>query len=231
MKLRYVLACVCLPLIGFAQMSITTLESVLRSVNPDTLRTTLHFTEENKNENAIKEHLNAIIAQIKQMDTQNEMCRGGGYHLSPRYSYKEQKKTFIGYSGTLMFTCNFPTIEAYNALLAKTESIKAPTVLLNYGALSWDVSPNVRKETRLAMRSSLLKTAHDQAGYFSKETQKKCTVSSITFEDAHANRPVALRTMARSADALKGSEPIEEPLRGEEEIMLNATVTYTCVEP
>ena len=84
MKLYYFLALACLPLIACAQMSITTLESASQTVPPDTLRATFHFTEENKNTNVIKEHLNAIITQVKQWDSKSNTCTGGGYHLSPR---------------------------------------------------------------------------------------------------------------------------------------------------
>ncbi|MBP9492854.1 MAG: SIMPL domain-containing protein [Sulfurospirillum sp.] len=229
MKRRYILALLCLPLITCAQMSITTLESASQTVPPDTLRATFHFTEENKNTNVIKEHLNAIITQVKQWDSKSNTCTGGGYHLSPRYTYKEQKQTFIGYSGTLSFSCAFNDIEAYNTLLGKIESVKASAVLSDYGALFWEVSPKVLQNTRLAMRSSLLRIAQEQASYFSNETQKQCHVSAMTFEDAHINRPPLMQSMARSTGAMKvASEPIQEPLHVDEVLRLSATVTYTC---
>ena len=231
MKRLYILALLCLPLIACAQMSITTLESTSQTVSPDTLRATLHFTEENKNANVIKEHLNAIITQVKQWDSKSDICTGGGYHLSPRYTYKEQKQTFIGYSGTLSFSCTFNDIEAYNTLLGKIENTKAPAALSDYGALFWEVSPKVLQNTRLAMRSSLLRIAQEQASYFSNETQKQCHVSAMTFEDAHINRPPLMQSMARSTGAMKvASEPIQEPLHVDEVLRLSATVTYTCLD-
>ena len=231
MKRLYILALLCLPLIACAQMSITTLESTSQTVSPDTLRATLHFTEENKNANVIKEHLNAIITQVKQWDSKSDICTGGGYHLSPRYTYKDQKQTFIGYSGTLSFSCTFNDIEAYNTLLGKIESVKASAVLSDYGALFWEVSPKVLQNTRLAMRSSLLRIAQEQASYFSNETQKQCHVSAMTFEDAHINRPPLMQSMARSTGAMKvASEPIQEPLHVDEVLRLSATVTYTCLD-
>jgi uncharacterized protein YggE len=219
------------PLFAMAQMSITTNEHVNEALTPDILRAQIGFEEEHKSADAIKEHLNAIVASVKQFDPKGEFCRGGGYYLAPRYSYKDQKQIFNGYGGTLSFGCDFKSIEHYNALLSALSKIKAPTVLINQSALTWDVSLKARNSARLAMRTSLLQMATEQALFFSKETKMRCEVSAIVFEGTEPAQPVMMKSMLSRANASlkEESTPTEAPILRDETLTLDATVHYTCV--
>lgn len=229
MKRTIMLYLVCLsPLFLGANMDITTHESVSNELVPDILRGELSFEEENKNANVIKEHLNAIVAEVKRFDAKGELCRGGGYHLYPRYSYKDQTQTFVGYSGTLSFSCELGSVEQYNALVSGIEKVKASSVLTNQGALAWVVSDKVRDTNRLALRSSLLNVANEQAHAFSKETKMRCDVQEIAFDDTKTSRPVLMRPAAAPMAKSFSSTPTQEPLVHNETVLLGATVRYTC---
>lgn len=219
------------PLLAMAQMSITTNEHVSETLTPDILRSQISFEEELKSADTIKEHLNTIVASVKQFDPKGEFCHGGGYYLSPRYSYKEQKQIFNGYGGTLSFGCDFKSIEHYNALLSALNKIKAPTVLINQSALTWDVSLKARNSARLAMRTSLLQMATEQALFFSKETKMRCEVSAVAFEGTAPPQPVMMKSMlSRANTSLKEeSTPTEAPILRDETLSLGATVNYSCV--
>ena len=219
------------PLLAMAQMSITTNEHVSETLTPDVLRAQIGFEEELKSADTIKEHLNAIVASVKQFDPKGEFCRGGGYYLAPRYTYKDQKQIFNGYGGTLSFECDFKSIEHYNALLSALNKIKAPTVLINQSALTWDVSLKARNSARLAMRTSLLHMATEQALFFSKETKMRCEVSSVAFEGTEPPQPVMMNSMlSRANTSLKEeSTPTEAPILRDETLSLGATVNYSCV--
>lgn len=219
------------PLLAMAQMSITTNEHVSEALTPDVLRAQIGFEEDHKSADVIKEHLNAIVASVKQFDPKGEFCRGGGYYLAPRYSYKDQKQIFNGYGGTLSFGCDFKSIEHYNALLSTLNKIKAPTVLINQSALTWDVSLKARNSARLAMRTSLLQMASEQALFFSKETKMRCMISAVAFEGSESPRPVMMKSMlSRANTPLKEeSTPTEAPILRDETLSLDATVNYTCV--
>ncbi|KFL35067.1 MULTISPECIES: SIMPL domain-containing protein [unclassified Sulfurospirillum] len=220
------------PLFAMAQMSITTNEHVSEALTPDVLRAQIGFEEEHKSADVIKEHLNAIVASVKQFDSKGEFCRGGGgYYLAPRYSYKEQKQIFNGYGGTLSFGCDFKSIEHYNSLLSALNKIKASSVLINQSALIWDVSLKARNSARLAMRTSLLQMATEQALFFSKETKMRCEVSAIAFEGTESAQPVMMKGMLSRANASlkEESTPTEAPILRDETLTLDATVHYTCV--
>lgn len=220
---RSVLSAILLtPLLIHGQMNITAQERVSQILTPDVLQGNIGFEEENKNSSIIKEHLNALVAEIKKNDPESTMCRGGGYYLSPRYSYKDQKQEFIGYSGNLNIGCEFSSIEQYNALMKNIEKVKNPSVRTTQGALEWRLSAKVQERSRYELRSKLLQMAQTQAKAFSKETQMSCHVQSVTFEGSIQERPYMMKTMAMA------SAPTESPIQNNETSSLEATVNYLC---
>lgn len=208
------------PLWANASMNITVNEQVSQSLTPDVLQGSLSFEEQSKNSATIKEHLNAIISEFKRFDPHGEFCRGGGYYLSPRYSYKDQKQEFIGYSGTLNFNCEFASIEEYNTLVTKIDKVSVPTLRKTEGALSWGVSEKAQKVLKQTLRLELLRRAQAQAELFSKEMGLECAVVTVNFEDAVQPRPM-MKAMMQSA-------PTESPIQSVEETHLEATLSYSC---
>ncbi|MDD2780363.1 SIMPL domain-containing protein [Sulfuricurvum sp.] len=212
-----------LPLWVHATMNITTNEQVSQSLKPDVLQGSLSFEEQSKNSTTIKEHLNLIVAAVKGFDPKGEFCQGGGYHLSPRYSYKDQKQEFIGYSGNLNFGCEFKAIEEYNTLIAKIDKVSAPSVRKSEGALSWGVSEKTQKMVKQSLRVELLRSAKAQAEAFSKETALECAVESVNFGGIAQPHPVMMKAMM-----MADSVGTESPIQRDEESSLDATVSYIC---
>lgn len=220
---RILVTALLVPIGAYAAMNITTLEQVSQPLKPDVLRTNLSFEEHNKNANTIKEHLGAIVAEVKRFDPKGEFCEGGGYHLSPRYSYKEQKQEFIGYSGNLGFGCEFKTIEAYNALIAKIDNVSVPSVRKTEGALSWGVGAKTQKALKQSLRLELLRSVKAQSDAFSKETGMECIVESVNFGGVVQPRPIMMKAMM-----MADSVATESPIQRDEESTLEATVSYLC---
>lgn len=215
-----------LPLIASAQMSITTNEQVSTMLTPDVLQGSLSFEEHNKNANVIKEHLNAIVAEVKRVDPKSEHCRGGGYHISPRYNYKDQKQEFIGYSGSLYFGCEFSQIEEYNTFIAKIDKITERSVRKTEGALSWGVSEKHQNSTQKGLRTTLLQTAKEQADDFSKATSFSCKVSSVNFGAIPmVAQPMMMRSMAMADSSMATESPIQ---RNEESTLSAIVISYNC---
>lgn len=212
------------PLWAFASMNITTNEQVSQLLKPDVLQGSLSFEEESKNSNTIKEHLNAVIIAVKTFDPKGEFCQGGGVHLSPRYSYKDQKREFMGYSGNLNFECEFKTMDEYNILVAKVDKASAPTLRKSEGALSWGVSEKTQKAVQQSMRLELLRTAKTQSEVFSKELGLECRIESVNFGGAVQPRPIMMKAM------MADSVATESPIQRDEESTLNATVSYNCTK-
>ena len=211
------------PFAASAQMNITTVERVETSLKPDVLQGQMSFEEQGKNQNTIKEHLNAIVAEVKRFDPNAKMCQGGGYYLSPQYSYKDQKREFIGYSANLNFGCEFKSIDTYNELSAAIDKVAAPGVRKNQGALNWGVSSAREAEVQGNLRLELLRKGRNQAEAFSKETGMECLVSSVNF--GGASRPIPMRAKGL---AMMASAPTESPIQSDETTQTEATVDYTC---
>lgn len=212
-----------LPLWANGAMSITANEQVRAMLKPDVLRGSLNFEEQGKNQSSIKEHLNAIISEIKRIDPHGRYCHGGGYNLSPRYSYKDNKQEFVGYSGNLSIGCEFTGIDQYNDISAAVDKVSVATVRKNQGELAWGVSAAQEGETQNSLRLELLKRAETQAKAFSKETGLVCEVAAVNF----GGIPRAVPMMAKGM-SLMASVPTESPIQSDTESVLEATVDYTC---
>jgi len=216
-----------LPLVAGADMTITASEQVSQKISPDVLRGVLRYEERSRSADTIKNELNVIIAAVRRLDPKAEHCRGGGYHLSPRYSYKDQTQVFEGYTGVLSFECTFGAIEPYNALTAAVDKVSGPGIKKTQGALGWVVSDKRREALKEELRGRVIMKAAVQAKQFSALTASECTVSSVTFEQASRPAPIGLRSNAVMAEA---SAPTESPLPAEEEITAGASVIYSCRE-
>lgn len=217
------IASIFLPILASAQMNITSVERVATNVKPDVLRGSLNFEEQSKNANTIKEHLNAIVAEVKRADPKGEVCRGGGYNLSPRYNYKDQKQEFIGYSGNLSFGCEFVSIEQYNALSASIDKVTASSVHKSQGELAWGVGVQSERETQNHLRLELLRKAGVQASLFAKETGMRCEIASVNFGGTSQVRPMMMKAMA-----MADSVSTQSPIQSDSESSLEATVDYSC---
>lgn len=215
-----------LPVLASAQLQITTQESVSQTLKPDILRGQLSFEEHSKKSDEIKLHLNAIVSEVKKMDPQGDMCRGGGYHLSPAYSYKDQKQEFMGYNAYLNFTCEFTTIEQYNKLNSTIDKVLSTQTKRSLGALSWGVSDKIHEQTQQSLRSTMIAKTVTQASDFSKSTGMKCEVHSINF-GGYA-QPLPMRSEKNMLMMDTASAPTESPIENDEESKLEATVTYEC---
>lgn len=212
-----------LPMLVSAQMNITTSEQVETLLKPDVLRGSLSFEEQGKNQNTIKEHLNTIVAEVKRFDPNAKMCQGGGYYLSPQYSYKDQKREFIGYSANLSFACEFKSIDTYNALSAAIDKVATPSVRRSQGELNWGVSRIQESDAQGILRMELLRKARYQAEAFSKETGMECSVSTVNFSGVSRPIPMMAKGMAMMASA-----PTESPIQSDEITQVEATVDYNC---
>jgi uncharacterized protein YggE len=212
------------PLLASAQMNITTSERVEALLSPDVLRGSLSFEEQGKNQNIIKEHLNTVVAEVKRFDPEAKMCHGGGYYLSPQYSYKNNVREFIGYGATLNFGCEFTNIDTYNELSAAIDKVMVSSVRMSQGSLDWGVSSAKDAQMQGKLRIELMRKAHDQAEIFSKETTMACRVSTVNFSGAnHPVMPMMARSMMMTASA-----STESPIRSDETTALEASVEYIC---
>lgn len=222
MKKSVILIGLLFPIWANAGMSITANEKVSAMLSPNVLRGSFGFEEQGKDANTIKEDLNAIVAEVKRTDPKGR-CRGGEYNLSPRYSYKDQKQEFIGYSGNLNFTCAFAGIDQYNAVSSAIDAVSAPSVRKNQGELAWGVSAAQEREVQNKLRLEMLRRADGQAKAFSVETGMACEVASVNFGELPDVMP-----MKAGGIAMTASVPTESPIQSALESVLNATVGYTC---
>jgi uncharacterized protein YggE len=213
-----------LPLFAGNDMTITATEQVSQQLKPDVLQGYLNFRETSKSADTIKKDLNAIVAEMKRLDPKAERCSGGGYSVSPRYSYKDHKQQFDGYGGSLSFNCEFAGIETYNVFTGSIAKVTAPAVRQTQGALNWVVSEKKRTAAKAAMHDKLILNANAKAAHYAALTRNECRVSSITFGSVVRPAPIALRAMAEN------KVDTQSPMQAKSDVTATATVVYTCGE-
>ncbi|MDD5717392.1 MAG: SIMPL domain-containing protein [Sulfuricurvum sp.] len=210
-----------LPVLACAQMTITVTERVERVVTPDVLHGSMNFEEQNKHSQTIQADLSAITAAVKRFDPEAKICRGGGYYLSPQYSYKEQKREFAGYVGSLNFECEFKGIEGYNTLSSAIDKAIAPSVRKSQSPLEWRIGKAQESDVQNALRLEMLRTAKNQSQRFSHETGMACEAGNVNFTGEGRPMPLLAKGVAMSVST-------ESPIRNDEVSALEATVTYIC---
>lgn len=143
-----------------------------------------------KNRGAITKTLNGVISEAKK----GEICKGGGYEISPIISYKDNSRRTIGQNVEFALNCKFraENLADYNALLAKIERAVSANSLLTL--------PQPRIDSRItqdeiyakkeAMFGEFLTQSEKIAALYGKNLQKKCADSADSrFRVSFTNSP------------------------------------------
>jgi predicted secreted protein len=215
------------PLLASAETKVTLNESVSITVEPDTMRTTLSFEERSRDDQAIRHHFNTLVKTVKHYNKDEGLeCRGGGYRISPQYSWKNNRQQFLGYRGSVSFTCSFREIGEFNALSADLDNrlTALPGVKRNQGTVQWIVSDELALQNREQLESMLVRRIERKREHLSEIMQLRCATTSIAFSSRAPAYPVERMMVAEAAAPV----PIEAPIQSDTTQKLSGAVEYRC---
>jgi len=218
-----------LPVMASAATKVTLSEAVSMEVDPDTMRTTLSFEERASDEQRIRSHFNTLVRSVKRYNERDGLeCRGGSYRIAPQYSWTDNRRNFLGYQGSVAFQCTFRDIGSFNALSAELDTVAGgfPDVKRNQGTVDWIVSDDLALRSREALEGMLIRRIERKREHLGSIMQKSCTTESIAFGSRPPAYPV--RRMMAAESMAASPVPIEEPIQGESEVSLSATVEFSC---
>ena len=224
---RLIAVVLLLPLLASAETKVTLNESVSVTVEPDTLRTVLSFEERSQEEQTIRHHFNALVKTVKSHNEEGELeCRGGSYRIAPQYSWEKNRQKFLGYRGSVSFSCSFRDIGRFNALSAAldTQLGAFPGVKRNQGSVEWFVSDELALQNRERLERMLVRRIERKREHLSEIMRQRCETTAISFSSRAPAYPVE-RMMAAEAAA---SVPIETPIQGDTTLTLGGAVEYLC---
>jgi predicted secreted protein len=225
---RIMTAVLLLPLLASAATKVTLNESVSITVEPDTMRTTLSFEERSRDDQAVRKHFNTLVKTVKQYNDKGGSleCRGGGYRISPQYSWKNSRQQFLGYRGNVSFTCSFREIGEFNALSADLDNrlTALPGVKRNQGQVQWFVSDERNLQNRERLESMLVRRIERKREHLSEIMQLRCATTAIAFSSRAPAYPVERMMVAKAA----ASVPVETPIQGDTTLTLRGAVEYRC---
>ena len=220
----------CLPLVLGAATKVTLNESLSLDVEPDKMHTTVAFEERASQEQPLRHHFNTLVKIVKRFNAKEGLeCRGGSYRIAPQYSWSDNRQKFLGYRGTLQFSCEFDDIDTFNALSTELDTAGTAYKALKrqQGNVAWIVSDALASKSRDTLETLLIRRLAEKGDHLSEATRQHCSLLSIDFQSAAQPRPV--RGMALSEGMAKAaSVPIEEPIQSDSALSLGARAEYFC---
>ncbi len=212
-----------------AATTVTLNESVSTEVQPDQMRTEIAFEERSKNDQAIRHHFNTLVKTVKRYNQPEGMeCRGGSYQIAPQYSWSDNRQQFIGYQGSVSFTCEFENVDRFNALSSELDTTAKAFAEMKrrQGTLNWIVSDTLSITTREALERKLIQRLERKGEHLSDAMGKSCTLKTIDFQTS--NRPVPIRQMMAEGMAKSTSVPIQQPIQSDATLTVGAKASYEC---
>ena len=168
-----------------------------KEVSPDILSTRISVNIQNKDERFINDNLESVNEFIK--ESQDIKYKNGNFNLTPKYSYKNNKKEFIGYVGNLSYiiTSKDPIFmnEFISELIELKDKIAVNSLKLNINNTSWKVSEQKYSNSLDELRLDAI----NWISTYSTKLNNSCKVKKIKINTGHDNyQYIRMNTMSRS---------------------------------
>ena len=191
-----------------------------KEISPDILSTRISVNIQNKDERFINDNLESINEYIK--DSQNIKYKNGSFNLTPRYTYKNSNRKFVGYVGNLSYvvTSKDATImnEFISELINLKDKIAVKSLKLNINNTSWQVSKTKYNNSLDILRLESINWIKEYASTLNKS----CKVKKISISTSRNNyQHNMMDTMMKSASKIV-------PSKSEKSISINPNFTLEC---
>lgn len=210
-------------------LQISQSESVSYALIPNEMVTSFGFTKEDKNVNTILKSFEALNTQIKAFSKDNAdiKCEGGSNNIYPQYQYSNNKSIFVGYQGSVNFSCRFKEVKTYNALMNISFLTNEK---ISLSPIQWVVADSETEKHKALQKLTLASKAMDVANSYSKHLQKTCKLQNIDFTNhvARPNYDYQPRMMAMAMDNAAIASQNYEPIKKEMQLQTDAVIRFTC---
>jgi len=173
-----------------------------KKVTADLLSTnvTIIVTRKIQNDiNPILNKYNDIILNEKKVSKQR-----GNFSISPKYIYKNNISTLVGYNGNLSYTISSPSYEYVNAFLSTLlEEKDERNLSITISALNWKISDELKEKTNNDLRLESILWASKYAKTLEQKTMSKCLVKEININQKNnyiQGKPMMVRNMSSNSN-------------------------------
>ncbi len=155
-----------------------------------------------------------------------KICTNGSYRISPRYTYKQQKRTFIGYQGSITFTCEFTDSTKLDRVISKLDSInqEKDKLKLTLNPIKWIVDRNTVKQTNKILELEALNYAKTYNEYLTEVYETTCSIKEVSLNaPSRPNRIVPVYAMARDMKS-----ETTKPIKSNHTLKYSASYKFEC---
>ncbi|HIP12990.1 MAG TPA: DUF541 domain-containing protein [Arcobacter sp.] len=191
-----------------------------KNISPDNLSTRISVNIINKDERFVSDNLESINDYVK--SSNGIKFENGSFNLTPRYSYKNKNRKFLGYAGNLSYTIVSINANSMNEFLSELidvkNSLKEKSLKLSINNTVWKVSDKKYNNSLDTLRLEAI----NWIGNYSKELNKSCTIKKISINPRKNGYP-RNTIMAKSRSTINVT-----PAKSDKSISINPKFTLEC---
>ena len=190
-------------------------------VNPDILTTRISANIQNKDERFISDNLESINDHVK--ESKDIKYKHGSFNLTPRYSYKNNKRKFIGYAGHLSYIITSKNANSMNEFISELievkEKLEVNSLKLNINNTTWKVSDELQQKSLDNLRLKAIKWISSYAN----KLDRSCTIKKINIGSRNSHYPSPM-----NSSVLRSMSVNVAPSKSIQSIYINPNFTLEC---
>ena len=193
-----------------------------KEIMPNKLTAVVSISTQQK---TLEDVLTKLEAYSKFIKSQKDVdISDNGFHTSPDYRYDKNKRTKIGYRGSINYkvTSNDKkSIESFLNLLSHEEK---EGIDLYLSSRKWSIDPKDLQNVKETLQIEAIEWAKKYAKKLSKKLDDRCKIEKITLGNVSGVNPY--RVMSARADSQSKELPLAEKTK--QKITLRAQIQYKC---
>lgn len=210
----------------FANTTIKDSFSASKDITPDTMKKSITLQTLQKSSNDV---IKTYESLIKKSEKYNDTCKNNGYSVSPRYNYDNGKTTFVGYDGSMTFSCSFDKISRFEPFFNDVIKPLPEDIKTRISNTVWVISPLLEDKTVQDLKvEALNKTKKVADTYEAKADFHRCSVLSVNLDQNSPTpyvRPMSFRSVEKvAADNIE----LSTPQRENQPITINTQIELEC---
>jgi hypothetical protein len=145
------------------------------------------------------------------------ICKGGSYHINPRYKWDKSEKVFLGYEGQISYECVFDDMKKYTKII---DSIAQKDQKLSLGGIYWILSDKQKEQMELKLELESLNFSKEYSAFLSINLKKECKLSKIELSSSNNSHESYAR--------LRASSEIVSPIKESKYMSKTSSYEFVC---
>ena len=195
-----------------------------KMVKPDIMTSSFTINAIDKNFTNVVKIMEDFVNLAKEY---KNICSDTRYYITPNYKYnKDNKRSFLYYSGEINIKCKFNNVNEYETLInranKKVNSFKEIYITLR--RINWIVSEKLFEKVVKKLKQNLILTALKNATIFSETIGKKCKLKEVNY----SGNSILKRYGIVSSSFAEKRISLQPPIINKKKIEISADYVLIC---